>query len=357
MIQHIKSGKTQIITFTIICMTLITYPVYSKDNIQTSVPKVLILDFANTTNSSDHRYLETSAPESFSASLSKTKKFEVMDRNIWNNEVAKGNFSNKNVFDQNTAVSIAKKYKADIVIIGSFIVSGGQIQTFAKAIEVSTEKILVNRKTEGVTDANIIPSISKFTEEMSSEMSDLFSKTIKTNSFENPQNEINSLIDDGLEKNKDKIYNVAEKLSNNERLFIFNTKSKNAMLQFIGNGLLGFGIGSIIQGDLFGGIIALCGDFGSLTALATGSYILINPFNNNSLTAQNSTSLGSGLVIGGALAFIGFRVFELMRPWGYSKLYNKMLSESLRINFSVSPNMNTINYVSPQFGASWVTKF
>jgi hypothetical protein len=55
--------------------------------------RVLILDFVNSNHSADYEYLETSIPDAFL--LSKTKSFELMNRSIWQDLLESGEVMKK----------------------------------------------------------------------------------------------------------------------------------------------------------------------------------------------------------------------------------------------------------------------
>jgi TolB-like protein len=104
--------------------------------------RVLILDFVNVRNSEDYSYLEDSLPESFLDPLSRTKSFELLPRTIWGKYVSEKTFQKKDAYKENIAIDAGKKAGADVVLIGQYIALEDRIQIFAKAIELSTGRLV-----------------------------------------------------------------------------------------------------------------------------------------------------------------------------------------------------------------------
>ena len=71
---------------------------------------------------------------------------------------------------------------------------------------------------------------------------------------------INGLIDSGMMKNRDEISYLASGLTQTESMMLYNSKKVNSGIPFALNFLLGYGIGSFVQGDTAGGVTALVGD-------------------------------------------------------------------------------------------------
>ncbi|MDH4262645.1 MAG: P13 family porin [Spirochaetia bacterium] len=337
--------KKKILKIIIVCHPLfISFQIFSIENKEASIPKVLILDFVDISNSPDHQYLKTTIPESFSASLSRFNKFQILDRNIWHQEVSRGNFLDKNAFDQKTALKIAKKYNVDIVVIGGFAASKDQVQVFTKAIETSSEKNIVNDKGEFL-NVNIFSSISKFTDKMAFEVSSVkISQMMNDVHSDQAESDVRSLIAAGLMENRTTIYKKSAFLSDDERGFIYNHYSKEATTAFALNWFIGFGLGSFLQGDNSGGQVALWGELGSVGLFIAG----IAAIHGDTGVAIGST---------GMLAFLGFKLFEMFRPWSFAEVYNKKLGESLRVSVIFVPYINLAQNGDSVYGVGVTARF
>jgi hypothetical protein len=120
---------------------------------------------------------------------------------------------------------------------------------------------------------------------------------------------------------------------------LFESNKQSSTLPFILNLLIGFGIGSYVQGDSTGGTIALAGDIVSL-ALLYGGYgqALSAAYNYSSYTGTE----GTGLMVVGVIGMIATRVFELIRPFSFASDYNKKLSNAL-LDVAVIPIIDQNN--------------
>ncbi|MDH4200645.1 MAG: CsgG/HfaB family protein [Spirochaetia bacterium] len=132
--------------------------------------KVLILNFVNTRNSTDYAYLENSIPDSFLDPLDRTKSFEMLPRSIWEKLVADSKFKKEDAYKEDAAIEAGKFSGADVVIIGSFAALTDKVQIFAKAIELSSGRVMVSRTSSAPLDNTMFDSINKLTTEMTSQM-------------------------------------------------------------------------------------------------------------------------------------------------------------------------------------------
>ncbi|MDH5718511.1 MAG: hypothetical protein OEZ22_12870 [Spirochaetia bacterium] len=132
--------------------------------------RVLILDFVNAQKNANFTYLEVSIPDAFLEPLDKTKSFELLKRNVWQKMVKAKQFDQQDAYDEDVALEAAKKAEADVVVIGSFVVMGPEMQMLSKAIEVSSERVMVSRQKKTAIDSNMFTAISELANEMSDEM-------------------------------------------------------------------------------------------------------------------------------------------------------------------------------------------
>jgi len=132
------------------------------------------------------------------------------------------------------------------------------------------------------------------------------------------------MIKDGLFKNEVRIRQASVNLDTNEKLLLYSEFKKEPWVPFLVNLLIGAGIGSFIEGDTTGGVIALTGDlvgWGSvLIGISTyASAVYDNPY----------TTRGVGLVTFGYIALAGTRIFEIIRPFTFTSRYNSTLKGAL----------------------------
>ena len=342
-----------IIKLSVITASLTFSSVFAAETIKR---KVLIIDFTNINNSTNYQYLETSIPESFSNSLEKTKNFHILNRNTWKNEVADGKYSKKDSFNQKVALQLARQSNADVVIIGSFVAMDDQMQVFAKAIEVSSERPIIASTTLAPLDGNMFSAISKLTDEMSVEMNHKLPPIMSAVQNDNgadtindgtkAYSKINSLIDSGLEKNFEQIQILSGKISESDKDSILNGNKKDAGMAFAVNWLVGFGIGSFIQGDTNAGLVTLLGELGAIGILGGGI-----------ATMGIDSTVAISLAITGTGVLLGFKIFEMIRPFVFADNYNKKLNQALKISFNVTPYFNLAENRNPVYGLALSTRF
>ena len=85
--------------------------------------------------------------------------------------------------------------------------------------------------------------------------------------------------------------------------------ASDPFVPFLLNFLLGWGIGSFVQGDISGGVTVLVGDLISEIAFGVGYGFLFTTHENWSLI----------LMIAGSVGILGFRIFECIRPFSYAR--------------------------------------
>ena len=180
------------------------------------------------------------------------------------------------------------------------------------------------------------------------------SKTTEAETSKN-QFEIIPLLKNEFPEKKDLVFSLSKNFSDDERDYLFNRYRKTTLQPFLLNWLVGFGVGSFYQGDTKGGKIALYGELGSLG----GGLVIFGLGAIVDIIGRNGGSLVGG-VIGACAAIVGFlvfKVYEMIRPFTYARLYNSELSESLRLSLMFSPTINIAQNGQPTYGVALSGKF
>lgn len=174
--------------------------------------------------------------------------------------------------------------------------------------------------------------------------------------------EIDSLIDSGLSKNKDLISSMAADLSQVELSTLYYTNKKSAGVPFALNFFLGLGIGSFVQGDTGSGLIALCGELGSVALMTVGFVSEMNSiveenydYQTNTYTSSKSGS-GMTLVAIGAIGYTAFRIYELIAPFSHASKYNKNLMATLMKNYNTTLSLVPVVNDRNEMGVTAVAK-
>jgi len=135
---------------------------------------------------------------------------------------------------------------------------------------------------------------------------------------------VSGMIKSDLFKNQSKIQSLSQSLTSTEKMALYTEYKKDPWVPFLVNFLVGAGVGSFIEGDTTGGLIALTGDLVGL-----GSVLIGVSAYANEVYWDPYTTKGVGLTTFGYIVIIGSRIFEIIRPFTYTARYNSTLKQSL----------------------------
>lgn len=116
---------------------------------------------------------------------------------------------------------------------------------------------------------------------------------------------------------------------NVEKMLLYETYKKDPLIPFLLNCFVGFGIGSLVQGDITGGLLILGFDALGLGLLSYGAYSMVNsvPASDGSKTSVVALSL---VALGGVTMALT-RLVEVILPFTHASSYNRKLQENLGI--------------------------
>ena len=133
---------------------------------------------------------------------------------------------------------------------------------------------------------------------------------------------IHRLIDDDLEDNKAQVAALSKGLTPMQREQMYDAHEKSMGLPFALNFLLGWGIGSFIQGD---------GGGGAFQCAFEGSGVLCIIIGAATLSTDTKKNTGSyALIASGGVFVASAAIYGLIRPWVYGSSYNRLLRNSLQ---------------------------
>ncbi len=125
-------------------------------------------------------------------------------------------------------------------------------------------------------------------------------------------------------------------LDNTQRYMLYRDFKKDTLVPFLINFTLGLGVGSYMQGDMFGGTFGLVGDVLGATLLSIGLSIHTSNVDPQQMN-NNRSNLGSDIMtISGAVVLAASRIYQLVRPFTHANKYNKVLKNALFNNTSVA---------------------
>jgi hypothetical protein len=147
--------------------------------------------------------------------------------------------------------------------------------------------------------------------------------------------DVDDLIQENLFRNAEKIEEISGTLTDIERFTIFSKYEKDPVLPFVANLAVGFGVGSLIQGDFLGAAIAMIGD-----CLGAGLPILGYACIMQDYYGYWDSPYGYELIYAGYALLGVTRIFESIRPFSYARRYNSTLRKVLR--YGKAPNLSLI---------------
>ena len=148
--------------------------------------------------------------------------------------------------------------------------------------------------------------------------------------------DVNRMIANGYVKtNPDEIRALSSALSQDQKESIYTWKKVETVFPVLMNSVLGFGSGSMSQGDRLHGVIFLCGDV-ICTGLIAWNFIKNGGENiHNELYGDGGVSDDFTLAAVALGAAAALRVWQAFRAVNYAKQYNSKLSYALGLDSPV----------------------
>lgn len=148
------------------------------------------------------------------------------------------------------------------------------------------------------------------------------------------------LIDDGLFRNKEVIKEGSKTLSFDQKYELYQDNRKSVTGPFLLNLLVGYGIGSYVQGDTLPGVISTGVDVVGGAIFAAGFFASLN-------ASPGATNRGheTALLIGG-VSLLCSRIFSCVSTFSFVNRYNNTLKDSLGfsdVSFYILPTIDDEN--------------
>ncbi|MBQ0168076.1 MAG: P13 family porin [Treponema sp.] len=164
------------------------------------------------------------------------------------------------------------------------------------------------------------------------------------------------LLQDGLYENREELLSITPLLTPQERTLLFNNAKVSPIAATLENTFLGLGIGSFSVGDTTGGLIQLgCELGGAVLGAASLGYFLSYGFvgfieiisgNPSEDTGTIVEASAVGMLIG-AGAFIGGRIYGIVRGIKYPNQYNRDLQDTLYGTSGKEPHISLSPILNP----------
>ena len=157
--------------------------------------------------------------------------------------------------------------------------------------------------------------------------------------------DVNNMISRGYVKtDPEQIRALSSALSQDQKESIYIWRKADLIGPLLMNSVLGFGSGSLSQGDRLHGVIFLCGDV-ICTSLIAWNIIRNSGENiNREISGEGGVSDDFTLAIVGLASAAALRVWQAFRAVSYAKQYNSKLSYALglepQVNAFILPDKN-----------------
>ena len=173
--------------------------------------------------------------------------------------------------------------------------------------------------------------------------------------------EVQTLIKNGLKENASYISMKALYLPSYEKTALYEANKKNVVLPTVLNGVVGFGVGSFIEGDTSAGIKyaiedGICASIMVLCIVKSSK--ALGKASESSSVAGPAGGMAAVGELAGSAAFLGlagiagvvdvcFRIGETIHPIRWTSSYNKTLKSSLgvqdEVSFTLLPAFDPVN--------------
>lgn len=127
---------------------------------------VAVLDFENTSNSSEFDYLQNAIPEMLITDLLISKKIKVVEREKLKRVLGELKLSLSGAIPPEQSVEIGKMTGAKALLMGSIIKVGKFMRIDARLIDIKTSEVILGEKVEFSNEDEIIESTDRLAEQI-----------------------------------------------------------------------------------------------------------------------------------------------------------------------------------------------
>jgi TolB-like protein len=132
--------------------------------------RVLLIDFADQNKNGQTTYLDKSLPEAFGEQLKKTGNFTILNQQSVERYAKTMSISMKDLLDEKNAIRLGKAIGADVVVVGTYDTTGGEISFHVKMVDVHAGKTDHFTGDKVKMDAALFASVDTLAQETSKTM-------------------------------------------------------------------------------------------------------------------------------------------------------------------------------------------
>ena len=131
-------------------------------------------------------------------------------------------------------------------------------------------------------------------------------------------------------------------------VFAESLLEKSSTIPFVLNLVVGFGVGSYVQGDITGGVIGTVGELVPLAVVVASSLKMASDIAANpNLTTEDIFEVEKKAALVStisSLTLVGVRIFECIRPFSFEKKLAENLNAK-NVDFSATPVLTSASNV------------
>ncbi len=183
---------------------------------------------------------------------------------------------------------------------------------------------------------------------------------------------IKNLITTDLFENSSVIKEKSASLSTAQKVSLYDDTKKMPWLAFGLNTVVGFGIGSFVNGDKVGGRNQLVGEILGYSFLGLGYGLEIaagiraanyvsdsinsgsSSYTNIDTTSEILMATGVGLMVGGGIALTAYHIYGIVRAFTFTANYNEELQKSLGITSNQVTVVPVLDFKNQNYGFAGV---
>ncbi len=175
---------------------------------------------------------------------------------------------------------------------------------------------------------------------------------------------VKNLITTDLFENSSVIKEKSASLSTAQKVSLYDDTKKMPWLAFGLNTVVGFGIGSFVNGDKVGGTNQLVGEILGYSFLGLGYGLdFVGSMNYAKSIAEGSSpdatseilmASGIGLMVGGGIALTAYHIYGIVRAFTFTANYNEELQKSLGITSNQVTVVPVLDFKNQNYGFAGV---
>ena len=131
---------------------------------------VLILPFSNQNNVDKYEYLSGTLMDALKANLFSLEQFDFINEDLVRDKINKSGLSNKEVIELKNVRDLALQLKADVAVIGKYIIIDDNIMIQINAVDIFTSDTVASTSVNGKVGIDIFRIIDQVTGDITEKM-------------------------------------------------------------------------------------------------------------------------------------------------------------------------------------------